>query len=76
MKTTATVVFCNNCMFYKHNRGDFVNFYTCQHPKSILAVSSVNKEVTYSTCMAMRIGSCGEEAKLFEQRKPWWRFWQ
>jgi len=45
----------------------------CTHPTSVWDTDLVTGDNCYRTCDFMRTNSCGSKAKLFEQKKPWWK---
>ena len=69
MKTT---IFCKDCKY-----GQFDPSYNypakCTHPTSVWDTDLVTGDNCYRTCESMRMNRCGSEAKLFEQKKPWWK---
>lgn len=70
---------CMDCRYYGWGTGAPED---CLHEKSKSNINPVNGYVHYKTCEFMREGysesggsSCGKEAVLFEQKKPWWKIW-
>jgi hypothetical protein len=73
------VKLCTDC---KYHRFIMDGQDECTHKKSIFNTNLVNGYISYRTCIFMREGysesggsSCGPDAKLFEQKKAWWKLW-
>lgn len=60
------MILCMNC---KHYVGaQFAEIDKCAHPDAVNSLSVVRGDDVGMPCIAMRIGKCGMEAKLYEER--------
>jgi len=67
-----TIIFCKDCK-YGQIDPSYNHFARCTHPTSVCDTDLVTGDNCYRTCEFMRMNRCGSEAKLFEQKKPWWK---
>lgn len=75
--------FCKDCKYHKYG-GNYPSI--CTHAVSNYDINPVSGYSYFRNCDYMRVdiytpmgncnkAPCGKEAKLFEQKKPWWKLW-